>query len=368
MKSKIPALLTALILLIGVSFFLKKTTPPPAPQEAAKKILYQCPMHPQIIRSSPGQCPLCGMDLRPMEQLKETGPVVPNRAPIAVSARKKQLIGVTYGEVKIRPLAEKIDAPGRIAYDPKLYQAVEEYRQAFEALKSVKYATSEAAWARSMEKAAALKLKLLGLSPAQVSQWLKNPESAQSLLLGKRGEAVWVYADVYEYNLPLIHPGLPLEIRSQTLPGKTWSAKIISIDPVINPETRTARVRARLDDVLGLLKPGTYVDVTIQSPLGNLLSVPDGAVLDTGENQYVFVAGKDGTLTPTPVTLGKRAQGYMEVLSGLKAGQTVVTSANFLIDAESQFQSAIKSFAKPASDSSKDSSSGAMGSMPGMKM
>ncbi len=152
------------------------------------------------------------------------------------------------------------------------------------------------------------------------------------------------------------------------MPGKTWNSPIISIDPVINPETRTARVRARLDDVLGLLQPGTYVDVTIKSPLGNLLSIPDGAVLDTGENQYAFVAEENGTLTPAPIVIGKRAQGYVEILSGLKAGQTVVTSANFLIDAESQFQSAIKSFAQPSNNSNGDSSSGSMGSMPGMKM
>ncbi len=367
MKSKTPVFLTVLFLLIGGFFLIKKTNYPPAPPVVAKKNLYQCPMHPQIIRSSPGECPICGMDLRPMENLKETGSSVPNRAPISISARRKQLIGVTYGEVKMRDIVKKIDSPGRIAYDPKLYQAIEEYRQALEALKSVERASSETAWAQSMKKAAALKLKLLGFSPRQVSQWLQNPESAQSLLLGKRGEAVWVYADVYEYDTPLVRPGMSMEIRSQTLPGRIWTAKIISIDPVINPETRTARVRARLDDVLGLLKPGTYVDVAIESPLGKLLSVPEGAILDTGENQYAFVANEDGTLTPTPVAIGKKAQGYVEILSGLKAGQTVVTSANFLIDAESQFQNAIKSFAPPDGSKS-ESQSNSMGSMPGMKM
>ena len=159
-----------------------------------------------------------------------------------------------------------------------------------------------------------------------------------------------------------------MKIKSQTLPGEVWRTKVLSIDPVINPTTRTARVRARLDDALGLLKPGTYVDVAIQSPLGSHLSVPESAVLDTGDKQYVFVAREDGTLDPQPVRLGTKANGYDEILSGLNPGETVTTSANFLIDAESQYQSAIESFAQPDKASKDQSPSDSMDSMPGMKM
>ncbi len=339
-------------------------------KKAAPKTLYQCPMHHQIIRNHPGQCPICGMNLRPMEKMKKGNSNVPERAPILISSQRRQLIGVTYGKSEMRALTKNIRAPGRIAYDPQLYEAIEEYRQALEALNSVKKSSqnSEANWARSMEKASAFKLKLLGLSPAQVSAWVKNPSLAQGLLVGKRGQAVWVYADVYEYDLQFIHPGIPVKIKSQTLPGKVWTTNVLSIDPVINPTTRTARVRARLDDALGLLKPGTYVDVTIQSPLGEHLSVPEGAVLNTGEKQYVFVAREDGTLDPRSIQLGTKAGGYYEILSGLSPGETVTTSANFLIDAESQFQSAIQSFAQPGKDSKNAAPSDSMGSMPGMKM
>lgn len=331
------------------------------------KTLYQCPMHHQIIRDHPGNCPICGMDLRPMEKIKTAGARVSERAPILISAQKSQLIGVTFGTAKIRALVKNIRAPGRIAYDPQLYEAVEEYRQALDALKSVKGPAQNASWAVEMKKSAAFKLKLLGVPSSQIADWAKNPQLTQGLLVGKRGQAVWVYADVYEYDLSFIHPGISMMVKSQTLPGKVWTTHVLSIDPTINPVTRTARVRARLGDVLGLLKPGTYVDVSIESPLGQRLSVPENAVLNTGEKTYVFVAGPGGALVPTPVRLGTKAGGYYEILSGLSPGDSVSTSANFLIDAESQFQSAIEAFAPPSKDS-KNSRSNSMGSMPGMKM
>lgn len=372
-KKRLPLILAFFLAVIGGIYFQNRNHSMElgvSSEGVPAKTLYQCPMHHQIIRNQPGQCPICGMDLRPMEKIKNGNDDVPERAPVLISAQRRQLIGVAYGTAEIRPLTKNIRAPGRIAYDPQLYEAIEEYRQALEALNSVKKSSqnSEANWALSMEKASAFKLKLLGLAPAQVSAWMKNPSLAQGLLVGKRGQAVWVYADVYEYDLQFVRPGIPMEIKSQTLPGKIWTTRVLSIDPVINPTTRTARVRARLDDVLGLLKPGTYVDVTIQSPLGSHLSVPENAVLDTGDKQYVFVAKEDGTLEPQRVRLGSKAQGYDEILSGLSPGETVSTSANFLIDSESQYQSAIESFAKPGKDSKDNTSPDSMGSMPGMKM
>jgi Cu(I)/Ag(I) efflux system membrane fusion protein len=375
MKPRNLFLIAAIILATGIAgFYLKNQASSHALAASEKatpgKTLYQCPMHHQIIRDQPGQCPICGMDLRPMEKIKVGSGNVSERAPVAISPQRRQLIGVTYGEAKMRSLTRNIRAPGRIAYDPQLYQAVAEYRQALEALTSIKKNSknSESNWARSMEKAAAFKLKLLGLSPSQIASWSKDPSLAQGLLVGKRGQAVWVYADVYEYDIQFIHPGIAMTIQSQTLPGKIWTTHVLSIDPVINPITRTARVRAGLDDVLGLLKPGTYVDVSIQSPLGSHLSVPESAVLNTGEKQYVFVASKDGTLEPRSILMGTKAGGYYEILSGLSPGETVSTSANFLIDAESQFQSAIESFAKPEDKDKGDGSSNSMGAMPGMKM
>jgi Cu(I)/Ag(I) efflux system membrane fusion protein len=373
MKIKKIFFLGSAFFLIGVSaVYFKRINSGEAAAEKRppQKTLYQCPMHPQIIRDRPGQCPICGMDLRPMDKIKEKTDGVLGRAPVALSPQRLQLIGVTYGKAKIRSLTRRIQAPGRIAYDPQLYEALEEYRQALKALNSAQGSPqgSDLSWARSMKKATILKLKLLGLSPAQVSAWAKDPSLDQGLLLGKRGQAVWVYADIYEYDLPFVRPGMSLQVKSETLPGKSWMTKVLSIDPVINPKTRTARLRARLDDVLGLLKPGTYVDVAIDSPLGNHLSVPESAVLDTGDRQYVFIVKEDGTLKPQAVELGNKAEGYDEILSGLNPGETVSTSANFLIDAESQFQSAIESFAKPGQDSKNAAPSDSMGSMPGMKM
>jgi len=115
--------------------------------------------------------------------------------------------------------------------------------------------------------------------------------------------------------------------------------------------TRTVRVRGLVASAGATLRPESFVDVKIRVPLGDKVALPQEAVLDTGEHRIVFVVRGEGRFEPRAVELGRKAGGYYEVLSGLDEGDAVVTSANFLIDSESRFRSALAAFRAPATAS-----------------
>jgi len=149
---------------------------------------------------------------------------------------------------------------------------------------------------------------------------------------------VWVIADVYEYELSSIRVGEPASISLSYLPGKEFKSKIDYVYPLLSGETRTARVRFAIPNPEGRLKPQMYASVEIKISLGSKLAIPDDAVIDTGTRQIVYVDQGEGYFEPREVMLGLRAEGYREVLMGLKAGEMVAASATFLIDSESQLK------------------------------
>jgi Cu(I)/Ag(I) efflux system membrane fusion protein len=158
---------------------------------------------------------------------------------------------------------------------------------------------------------------------------------------------VWALVDVAERDLGNIAVGQPVTIRARSFPGKTFSGKIAVIYPQVNRDTRTARVRIELANPDYALLPEMYVDADIDTADSALvLAVPDGSVLDTGTRQVVLVDKGEGRFEPREVKLGRRGGGYIEVRDGLSDGDAVVTSANFLIDAESNLKAALKSFAE----------------------
>jgi Cu(I)/Ag(I) efflux system membrane fusion protein len=149
---------------------------------------------------------------------------------------------------------------------------------------------------------------------------------------------VWVIADVYEYELSSIRVGEKASISMSYIPGKEFISKIDYVYPTISGETRTARVRFSIPNPDGRLKPQMYSTVEIKINLGSKLAVPDNAVIDTGTRQIVYVDKGDGYFEPREVMLGLRAEGYREVLMGLKAGEKVAASAAFLVDSEAQLK------------------------------
>jgi multidrug efflux pump subunit AcrA (membrane-fusion protein) len=360
-------------------------------------------MHPQIVSHEPGICPICRMQLTPVEdagmhgadattrapagavgkrailfyrhpmRADVTSPVpakdemgmdyvpvyaedvspgggesVKGRASFTLPIERQQLIGVTRAPVERRPLTLEIRTVGKVAYDPGLYQAVVEYREAIVARGQL----AESPWpdarrgADAIVRAAHLKLRQQGLSDEQIRQMAGGGHDPIELLLP--GKGVWVYAQVYEYEVELIQPGQPLVITAPSLPGRSWTAAVAAVDPILSAATRTARVRARVATPDESLRPEMFVHARIEVSLGELLAIPEEAVLYTGEHTIVFVVVGEGTFEPRAVRLGRAAAGYSEVLEGLTEGEQVVTSANFLIDSESRFRAALAAFGKKA--------------------
>ncbi|WP_315765353.1 MULTISPECIES: efflux RND transporter periplasmic adaptor subunit [unclassified Bradyrhizobium] len=158
---------------------------------------------------------------------------------------------------------------------------------------------------------------------------------------------VWALIDVAERDLGSIAVGQPVAIRARSFPGRTFSGKISVIYPQVNRDTRTARVRVELANPDFALLPDMYVDADIDTAdAAPVLAVADSSVLDTGTRQVVLVDKSEGRYEPRQVKLGRRGGGYIEVRDGLSAGEAVVTSANFLIDAESNLKAALKSFSE----------------------
>jgi membrane fusion protein, copper/silver efflux system len=170
---------------------------------------------------------------------------------------------------------------------------------------------------------------------------------------------VWALADVAERDLGSIAVGQPVAVRARSFPGREFSGKISVIYPQVNRETRTARVRIELANADLALLPDMYVDAEIGTASGtSFVAVPDSSVLDTGSRQAVFIDKGEGRFEPRTVKLGRRGDGYVEVKEGVTEGEAIVTSANFLIDSESNLKAALKSFAEAATPQATEASSG----------
>lgn len=156
---------------------------------------------------------------------------------------------------------------------------------------------------------------------------------------------VWVLADVYEADLPLVREGQRGTAQVPYLPGRTWQGTVSYVAPTVEGQTRTVKVRLEVDNPDGALKPEMYADVELLAEQGRGLVVPESALIPAGERQLVFVDQGEGRLEPREVRVGRRLGDRFEVLSGLKEGEPVVVSANFLLDSESSLRAALAGLA-----------------------
>jgi Cu(I)/Ag(I) efflux system membrane fusion protein len=158
---------------------------------------------------------------------------------------------------------------------------------------------------------------------------------------------VWVLIDVAERDLAQVAIGAKVTIRSRALAGQTFSGTVALIYPHLNAATRTARIRVEVPNPDELLRPEMYVDAEIETgTLSPVLAVPESAVLDSGNHQVVLIDKGEGRFEPREVKLGRYGGGLVEVTHGVSEGEAVVTSANFLIDAESNLKAALKGFSE----------------------
>ena len=170
---------------------------------------------------------------------------------------------------------------------------------------------------------------------------------------------MWLIAQVQEQDLGAIVPGEPARATFVAFPGRTFEGRVDFIYPALSAETRTARVRILLSNSDGALRAAMFANVQIEAPAAeaSVLSVPNSAVLDSGTRQIVLVARSEGRFEPKPVQLGVHGDGWVQVLGGIKPGDSVVVGANFLIDAESNLRAALQGFAD--GDKTKPSPQGA---------
>ena len=160
---------------------------------------------------------------------------------------------------------------------------------------------------------------------------------------------IWVNAQVFQNDVGRLKPGNPVAITVDAYPDKTFHGRVEEILPQVDLTTRTVQVRLSIDNSGLLLKPGMFVNVQLKSPLGRQLVVPASAVFQTGMREVVFLNKGDGRIEPKEVVTGPRSGDNVVILSGLDPHQSIITSANFLIDSESQLQAASGQGAVPAS-------------------
>ena len=354
------------------------------------KDLYYCPMHPTFTSDKPGECGICGMSLvkrevKPQESSKQAGerkllyyrnpmnPAVTSPVPmkdqmgmdyvpvyeeepaktggaaVYISPEKQQLIGVKKGRVEKRKLTGQILTVGRVAYDPSLFTAQQEYLQAFKSSRTIHkdegYIDEQSgALTKSMKQ----KLLAMGMSEDEITELENRGKPQQNLYLPtSEDKNVWVYVTIYEYEAELVKTGTPVEVRAIAYPGVSFEGSVISVTPILEAATRTLKVRALVDNPENKLKLEMFVNVVIKYDLGDKLAVPEEAVMHAGTRNIVFIAKPDGYFEPRVVTLGSKAQGYYEVLRGLSENEEVVTSGNFLVDSESKLNAVLNKAAEP---------------------
>lgn len=319
-------------------------------EQKQEKAVWTCPMHPQIKKDAPGSCPICAMTLVKVEEKSSSVDEqhTQDHASFELSAYRRQLIGVKSVIVQKKRLVHTINAPGKVAFDPELFAAQSEYfvalRQYEELSKSPLADVKRSA--KQMLDSAKLRLKVLGLSDGQLQKLDNRKDEGAQSLLPQKGENLLVYAEVFEMDLRSVMSGLEVKVTGESLEGKTLKGKVMSVDRIINPTTRTAKVRIEIPQAKTLLRSEAYVDVEILTPMGEELAIPTDAILDTGKEAYVYVVKDDGTgggkFEPRKVEIKFHADEESAISSGLSAGERIVTSSNFLIDSESRLKGVLQ--------------------------
>ena len=359
-------------------------TSEPASEQVAT---YTCPMHPHYIATDPdGSCPICGMDLVPLEYSDE-GISDTDATTVNLAAGMIQTIGVRTQKAKVTELGSTLRAFGSIERNERLENVsvarmegwIEEllvqaegdqvtkgqilYRVYSPDLLSAQkdYLAALRIGNRQRISAVEQRLTSLGLQQPLLTTLttskkaiLNVPVYAESdgtvvdisvrkgdyikpgtpIVRLQSFENVWVIASIPETDLPLIKHGLSASLKFKSAPDAPAQSRVDYIYPTVNPKTRTARVRLVVPNKSGRLMPGAYVDVEFNIDRGQRLSVPTEAVLRDSRGEHVVLAIGDGRFQSRAITSGISGNGLTEITSGLDEGDSVVISGQFLLDSE----------------------------------
>lgn len=377
---------------------------------------YHCGMHPWITSDKPGKCPICGMDLTPVyknnakngDGMVSIDPVMEQNIGVKTEMVTKRKLThtirttgrVDYDETKQTVITTKfsgyieklyIDYTGKSVqegqplfeiYSPELVAAQQEYLQAIRYKGTMKAANDStvSSGANDLLQSAKKKLLYWDISASQIKELEQSGNIKKTLTIyspfsgvvveknvfdGMQVQAgvnllkladiskMWVYADVYENELSWVKSGEAVSIELPDNIGTTVKGKVSYIYPFIQDQTRTAKLRIEFSDKNQSLKKDMYVTVNIMPTVSlNVIAVPEQSVIHSGNRDIIVMAMGKGKFMSMEVKLGALSDGYYEVIEGLKEGDVIVTSSQFLIDSESNLKAGTSS----------------MQGMPGMKM
>ena len=406
MKTFFTILITAALAAGGTWLFLNLHSEIPPSASERKPLFYQSAMHPWIKSDKPGKCTICGMALTPIYPGEKSLDATGGEDVIILSSKQTHVLNVQTAEAMVQPLVHTLQVAGMVddderrhrilsayvdgrvdklyanhhgvevtageplalVYSPSLLQAEREYRQL----------------SGDLKRNTALRLRQMGLTDEQITALTdKDPTELTSQILAPltgtvvahnvyEGQYVttgqmmfeiadfsvmWFMMDVYEQDLPWIEIGQKVAVTTPSRPGKTYEGKVTFIDPNFNEATRSTQVRVELPNPLvngrRELLHKLYADGLVQAEIPATLSVPRSAVIETGPQAVVYTDEKGSAYKQVPVKLGRRGDTLIEIISGLKQGDKVVTNGNLLIDGQAELN---RSFMAPASTSIADAS------------
>jgi Cu(I)/Ag(I) efflux system membrane fusion protein len=371
---------------------------------ATKKIsFYRSPMDPKQTSPTPRKDEM-GMDYVPVyeEEVSSGGSDVPGRAEINIDPSRQQIIGLrtapvtrseiqsewqTVGRVQADPTKIRrtnIKVPGYVErvfvdfvgkpvargealftyYSPDLLAAQKEYLLAIKS----NHSGGDTSIDSLMISVVRQKLKLWDVSDAQLDRLqqtgevtkaltfvspvsgvvtAKNVVEGSSLMPGDAPyeitdlSSVWVIADAYQSDAQRAKVGVSATVTLESLPDRVFKGAVAFVDPIVDPQSRTIKVRINVDNIGGELKPDMFAEVTLQGSAHESLTIPADALIPTGRGNMVFVDLGNGKFQPRAVTIGGKSGDRVEVSSGLQEGESVVMRANFLVDSESSLRAAL---------------------------
>ena len=371
------------------------------------KTIYYCPMHPGYTSDKPGDCPICGMKLvlRPeagnapaqgvdfspqRQQLLGTKWAVVERRSASTTRRLPGRIAIDERRIghvhaRVNGFIEKVHVNyigarvvrGQALLEmssPEVLATEREYLAARASARSLN--DSDYAFARNdanaLAEAALERLRLWEVPDEELARLERSGKAARTFTLRSKASGVvtmreafqharavtpdlelftivdlshvWILASIPEADIARVHIGDVAELRLPGDDGPPLVATVTFLAPMVDPATRTIDARLELDNPDGRLRPEGFVDVFLKDDAGDVLVVPEQAVVDAGSTQHVFVDDGNGRLTPRQVVAGRRVEGGRVILSGLSEGERVAASATFLIDSESRLSGALEAF------------------------